>query len=94
MSHRSVGIVQNSDIEIRPDSGCTSLKTSRKMVLDNPAVCVLCVSAVCLSYCRFSRELLSGVSSGVATGGEGGALAPLLKFWSPRDSHRTMEINI
>ena len=49
MSNGSVGIVQKIDFEIRPDLGCTALKTSRKAVLDN--------LSVCLSCCRFSREL-------------------------------------
>jgi len=35
MSHGSVGIVQKIDFEIRPDLGCTTFKTSRKVVLDN-----------------------------------------------------------
>jgi len=55
----SIGIVQKIDFEIRPDLGCTTPKTSRKVVLDNPYVCV-CLSVcltVCLSCCRFSREL-------------------------------------
>jgi len=34
------GIVQKIDFEIRPDMGCTTLKTSRKVVLDNPSVSV------------------------------------------------------
>jgi len=33
MSHGSVGIVQKIDFEIRPDLGCTTIKTSRKVVL-------------------------------------------------------------
>ena len=65
----SIGIVQKIDFEIRPDLWCTTPKTSRKVVLDNPSVCVsvclsvcpsVCLSvclAVCLSCCRFFREL-------------------------------------
>jgi len=57
----SIGIVQKIDYEIRPDLGCTTPKTSRKVVLDNLSVCLsvcpsVCLS-VCLSCCRFSREL-------------------------------------
>jgi len=63
----SIGIVQKIDFEIRPDSGCTTLKTPRKVVLDNPSVCLsVCPSvrpSVCLSdrlsCCRFSRKLLT-----------------------------------
>ena len=36
----SIAIVQKVDFEIRPDLGCTTLKTSRKVVLDNPSVCL------------------------------------------------------
>jgi len=36
----SIGIVQKIDFEIRPDLGCTTLKMSRKVVLDNPSVCL------------------------------------------------------
>jgi len=36
----SIGIVQKIDFEIRPDLGCTALKTSRKVILDNPSVCL------------------------------------------------------
>ena len=41
----SIGIVQKIDFEIRPDLGCTTPKTSRKVVLDDPSVCL----SVCLS---------------------------------------------
>jgi len=41
----SIGIVQKIDSEIRPNLGCATPKTSRKVVLDNLFVC-LCV---CLS---------------------------------------------
>ena len=41
----SIGIVQNIDFEIRPDLGCTTFKTSGKVVLDNPSVCL----TVCLA---------------------------------------------
>ena len=34
----SIRIAQKIDFEIRPDLGCMTLKTSRKMVLDNPSV--------------------------------------------------------
>ena len=47
----SIGIVQKIDFEIRPDLGCTTPKTARKVVLDNPSVC-LCV---CLSVCLSGR---------------------------------------
>jgi len=49
----SIAIVQKIDSEIRPDLGCTTLKTSRKVVLDNPSLCV-CLSvcpSVCLTTC-------------------------------------------
>jgi len=45
----SIGIVQKIDFEIRPDLGCTTLKTSRKVDLDNPSV------SVCLSVCPSVR---------------------------------------
>jgi len=38
--NRSIGIVQEIDFEIRPDLGCTTLKMSRKVVLDKPSVCL------------------------------------------------------
>jgi len=44
MSHKSVGIVKKK-FEIRPDLGCSTFKTSRKLILDNPSVCL----SVCLS---------------------------------------------
>ena len=40
-----IGIVQKIDFEIRPNLGCTTPKTSRKVVLDNPSVCL----SVCLA---------------------------------------------
>jgi len=43
----SIGIVLKIDFDITPDLGCTTLKTSRKVVLGNPSVCV-CPS-VCLA---------------------------------------------
>ena len=55
--NESIGIVQKIDFEIRPDLGCTTPKTSRKVVLDNPSVCLSVCLAVCPSCCRFSREL-------------------------------------
>ena len=36
----SIGIVKKIEFEIRPDLRCTTFKTSRKVVLDNPSVCV------------------------------------------------------
>ena len=57
----SIGILQKIDFEIRPDLGCTTPKTARKVVLDNPSVCLsVCLCgclAVCPSSCRFSREI-------------------------------------
>ena len=61
----SIGIVQKIDFELRPDSGCTTLKTSNKVVLNIPSLCMsVCVSVClsvrlsdCLSCYRFSREL-------------------------------------
>jgi len=44
MSHGSVGIVRKIDFVIRPDLGRATFKTSRKVILDNPSVCV----SVCL----------------------------------------------
>ena len=56
-----IGIVQKIDFEIRPDLGFTTLKTARKVVLDNPSVCLSVCPSVRLSdrlsCCRFSREL-------------------------------------
>ena len=54
--NRSIGIVQKIDFEIRPDLGCTTLKTSRKVVLDNPSVCL----SVCLAV-AFPASYLTGV---------------------------------
>ena len=48
LSHGSIGIVQKIEFEIRTGLGCTTIETSRKVVLDSPSVCVrvcLCVSA-------------------------------------------------
>jgi len=50
-----IGIVQKNDFEIRPDLGCTTLKTSRKVVLDNPSVCLSVRPSVLLSL--FPRAL-------------------------------------
>jgi len=50
----SIGIVQKIDFEIRPDLGCT--KTSRKVVLDNPSVCV-CLSVLLSLF----RRALTGI---------------------------------
>jgi len=65
----SIGIVQKIDFEIRPDLGCSTPKTSRKVVLDNPSVCVSVCLTVCPSCCRFSRELsqASGLTDRVET---------------------------
>ena len=41
----SIGIVQKIEFEIRPDLGCTTFKTSRKVAFDYPSV-GLCI---CLS---------------------------------------------
>jgi len=51
----SIGIVQKIDFEIRPDLGCTTPKTSRKVVLDNPSVCL----SVCPSVSVLLSVLLS-----------------------------------
>jgi len=53
----SNGIVQKNDFDIRSDLGCTTLETSRKVVLDNPSVCQSVCLSDRLSCCRFSREL-------------------------------------
>ena len=60
----SIGIVQKIDFEIRPDLGCTTLKTSRKVVLDNPSVCLSVWPSVLLSLflqaptgVRFNRSI-------------------------------------
>ena len=45
----SIGIVQKINFEIRPDLGCTTLKSSRKVVLDNPSVCLSVWVSVCLA---------------------------------------------
>ena len=45
----SIGIVQKIDFDIRPDLGCTTLKTSRKVVFDKPSVCLSVCPSVCLS---------------------------------------------
>jgi len=49
VSHGSVGIVQKIEFEIRPDLGCTTFKTSRKVVLDNPVVCLCACLLLCLA---------------------------------------------
>jgi len=37
----NIGTVQKIEFEIRPDLGCgATFKTSRKVVLDNPSVCL------------------------------------------------------
>ena len=45
----SIGIVQKIEFEIRPYLGCTTFKTSRKVVLDNPSVCLSVCASVCLA---------------------------------------------
>jgi len=45
----SIGIVKKIDFEIRPNLGCTTPKTSRKVVLDNPSVCLCVCPSVCLA---------------------------------------------
>ena len=49
------------DFKIRPDLGCTTFKTSRKVVLDNPpeglCVYVSACPSVCPSCCIFCGEL-------------------------------------
>jgi len=55
----SIGIVQKIDFEIRPDLGCTTLKTSRKVVLDNPPVCLSVLLSLfprALTGVRFHRS--------------------------------------
>jgi len=52
--NESTGIVQKIDFDIRPDLGCTTLKTSRKVNLGNPSVCLSVRPSVLLSL---SREL-------------------------------------
>jgi len=49
MSHEIIGIVQKLEFEIRLDLGCTTMETSRKVVLDNPAVCLSVCLAVAFS---------------------------------------------
>jgi len=45
------GIVQNIEFEIRLDLGCTIFKTSRKVILDNPSVCVsVCLAVAFVTY--------------------------------------------
>jgi len=77
--------VQKIDFEIRPDLGCTNLKTSRKVVLDNPSVCLsvspsVCLTVVCLAV---AFPASSHRRSGVATGGLGGARAPPTQILAP-----------
>jgi len=49
MSHESVGILKKIEFDIRPGLGCTTFKTSRKVFLDNPSVCVSFCLSVCLT---------------------------------------------
>jgi len=53
----SIGIVQKIDFEIRPDLGCTTLKTSRKVVLDNPSVCLTVCLAVAFPASSHRRKV-------------------------------------
>jgi len=50
----NIGIVQKIELEIRPDLGCTTIEKSRKVVSDNPSVC--------LSHCPLFCRSLTGVS--------------------------------
>ena len=63
MSHGKVGIMQKLEFEMRPDVGCTTFKTSRIVVLDNPSV------SVSPSCCCLFRELsrANGLTEGVET---------------------------
>ena len=45
----SIGIVQKIDFEIRPDLGCSTPKSSGKVVFGNPSVCLSVCLAVCLA---------------------------------------------
>ena len=47
----SIGILQKTESEIRPQLGRTTIKTSRKVVLDNPSVRPSVRLSVCLSVC-------------------------------------------
>ena len=54
-------ILQKLEFEIKPDLGCTACKTSRKVVLDNPSLCVCVCRHVCLAV-AFAANSLKGVS--------------------------------
>jgi len=57
----SIGIVQKIDFEIRPNLGCTTPK-SRKVVLDNPSVCVsVCLSGRLSVFLSLFPRALTGV---------------------------------
>jgi len=75
MSHRIVGIVQEIDLEIRPDSGCTTFKTSRKEVLDNPSVYL------------FGRLAVAFVANSHGRKANTHALESLLKKATARQTH-------
>jgi len=51
-----IGIVHKIEFEIRPDFGCTDLKTSRKVVLDNPSVCLAVAFPRALTGVRVNRS--------------------------------------
>ena len=53
----SIGIVQKIDFEIRPDLGCTTPKTSRKVVLDDPSVCLSVRLAVAFPESSHRRKV-------------------------------------
>jgi len=53
----SIGIVQKIDIEIRPELGCTTPKTSRKVVLDNPSVCLYVCLAIAFPASSHRRKV-------------------------------------
>ena len=59
----SIGIVQKIDFEIRPDLGCTTLRTSRKVVLDNPSASCLSVFFNGVSVFFFFFTLLTSLNS-------------------------------
>jgi len=50
MSMEVLASCKKNDFEIRPDLGCTTIETSRKVVLDD--------MSVCLSVCEIFRVLL------------------------------------
>ena len=52
----SIGIVQKIEFKIRPDLRCTTFKTSRKVVLDNPSECLSVCRAVSFSANSHGRK--------------------------------------